>query len=214
MAEIEVTHRGTGEPVVAHPVFRLSWGAVFAGLVVALALQLVFTLLGTAIGLTAITPGASARGFGIGAGIWMIVSLLVALYVGGLVTGHLAGVLTRGTGALHGILMWALSTILAVYLLASGISSVLGGAVRLASSAAVAGAGAVARGGELGRQADSAARATARQGQAMIDTLQQSAGEVVNQASEGAATAAWITLLALVLSAAAAALGAAQKARE
>ena len=163
MAEIEVTRRGAAEVVAEHPVFRLKWGAVFAGLVVALALQVVLTLLGTAIGLSAVGPGTSARGIGIGAGIWMIVTALIALYVGGLTTGYLAGVLTRGNGALHGVLMWGLSTLLAAYLLASGVGSLLGGAVQLASGAAAATAGTVAHGGPA---VDSAAQATSRRARA------------------------------------------------
>ncbi|MBX6330948.1 MAG: hypothetical protein IRY91_03775, partial [Gemmatimonadaceae bacterium] len=181
MAEIEVTRRGATEAIVEHPVFRLKWGAVFAGLVVALALQVVLTLLGTAIGLTAVGPDTSARGIGIGAGIWMIVTALIALYVGGLTTGYLAGVLTRGNGALHGVLMWGLSTLLAAYLLASGVGSLLGGAVQLASGAAAATAGTVAHGGPA---VDSAAQATSRRARAMLDTVQQSAGEVLGETKE------------------------------
>ena len=50
---------------------RLSWGAIFAGVVIAVAIQLVLGILGTGIGLTMVdpvegtTPGAA--GFGIGA---------------------------------------------------------------------------------------------------------------------------------------------------
>ena len=64
--------------------FRLSWGAVFAGLVVATVLQIVLTLLGTAVGLAAWDPGESARGLGLGAGIWAIFSILISLFMGGL----------------------------------------------------------------------------------------------------------------------------------
>jgi hypothetical protein len=206
MAEIDVTRRGTAEHIIEHPTFRLSWGAVFAGLVVALALQSVLTLLGTAVGLTA-ADDAEGRTLGIGAGIWLIVSVLISLYVGGLVTGRLAGVLTRGDGALHGILMWGLSTVLALYFLASGVGSLLGGALQAASSGAAATAGAVAQGGRPAQRVDSAA-------QSMMDTVQQSAGEVIGSAREGAARGAWFALLGLALSAGAAALGAAQKAPE
>ena len=50
---------------------RISWGAIFAGVVIAIAIQLVLGILGTGIGLTLVdpvegtTPGAA--GFGIGA---------------------------------------------------------------------------------------------------------------------------------------------------
>jgi hypothetical protein len=206
MAEIDITRRGMTEDIIERPGFRVRWGAVFAGLVVALALQVVLTLLGTAIGLSTMDNGAG-RGLGIGAAIWLILSVLISLYVGGLVTGHLAGVLTRGDGALHGVLMWGLSTILAVYFLASGVSSILGGAVQLASSGAAVTAGAAAQDSRIAQRMDSAARS-------MMDTVQESAGEVVSNAREGATRGAWFALIGLALSAGAAALGAAQKARE
>lgn len=214
MAEVEITRRGTAEPMVEHTGFRLSWGAVFAGLVVATALQIVLTLLGMAIGLSVVNPAQSAKGFGIGAAIWMIITTLISLYVGGLVTGRMAGVLTRRDGALHGILVWGLYTILAIYLVTSGISSLLGGAVQLASNAATVTAGTVARGGPAARRVDSAASSVARRAQSTMDTLQQSAGEVINETKGSVARGAWLALLGLALTAAAAALGAAQKAPE
>jgi hypothetical protein len=207
MAQIDVTRRGmTTEGVIERPAFRVRWGAVFAGLVVALALQAVLTLLGAAIGLSTMDDGAG-RGLGIGAAIWVILSVLISLYVGGLVTGHLAGVLTRGDGALHGILMWGLSTILAVYLIASGVSGILGGAVHLASSGAAATASAAAQDSPAAQRLGNAARS-------MMDTVQESAGEVVSNTREGAERGAWFALLGLGLSAAAAALGSAQRAHD
>jgi hypothetical protein len=207
MAQIDVTRRGmTTEGVIERPAFRVRWGAEFAGLVVALALQAVLTLLGAAIGLSTMDDGAG-RGLGIGAAIWVILSVLISLYVGGLVTGHLAGVLTRGDGALHGILMWGLSTILAVYLLASGVSGILGGAVQLAASGAAATASAAAQDSPAAQRLGNAARS-------MMDTVQESAGEVVSNTREGAERGAWFALLGLGLSAAAAALGSAQRAHD
>jgi len=108
------------EPMESTAGFRLSWGAVFAGLVVAIALQLTLTLLGAAIGFSAWQPGESTGALGVGAAIWAIVSVLLSLFIGGRTTGRLAGILTRTDGILHGILLWALSTIVAVWLLASG----------------------------------------------------------------------------------------------
>lgn len=209
MSEIEITRRGDGEPVVEHTGFRLSWGAVFAGLVVAMALQILFSLLGAAIGLSAVSPDASAKGVGIGAAIWLIVTALISLYVGGLVVGRMAGILTRGDGAIHGFIMWGLYTILALGLLTRGIGSLVGGALQVATTAATATAGAAGRGGQPARVADT----LARRAQSAMDTIQQSAGEVVSENKGDAAKAAWLALLGLALSAGAATLGAAQKAR-
>lgn len=211
-------------PPLAGTGFRLSWGAVFAGLVVATAVQIVLTLLGAGIGFAAWEPGESARGLGIGAGIWAILSVLVSLYVGGLTTGRLAGILTRKDGALHGILLWGLSTIVTVWLLASGVTALAGGAFRMvggvlgATSGVVAqAAGGVAAGGE--RRVERAAErveATVERNRAELDTLgdtlQARAAQVARGAEDVAGTGAWFALLALALSAAAAVAGAAKTA--
>jgi hypothetical protein len=113
MAEIDVTRprRDDRDVLVERTGFRLSWGGIFAGFVVATALQMVFSTLGAAIGLTAFDPGQgdSARSLGIGVLVWFAVSAIISMWVGGTTTGRLAGVLTRGDGMLHGIVMWSLS---------------------------------------------------------------------------------------------------------
>ncbi|NEJ03755.1 hypothetical protein GR216_38350, partial [Rhizobium leguminosarum] len=79
----------------------VSWGAVFAGLVLSLIVYLVLSVLGTAIGASAIDPMGDRNpfsGFGVGAGIWAGVTTLLAIAVGGYVAGNLA----RRSGALHG----------------------------------------------------------------------------------------------------------------
>src|SRR3546814_18266899 len=52
---------------------RISWGAIFAGVVVAMSLQLVLGLLGLGIGLATIDPATEQNPFGrlgTGAGLW------------------------------------------------------------------------------------------------------------------------------------------------
>lgn len=139
--------RGTShQEVVTRTGFRLSWGAVFAGLVLATALQLVLTTLGGALGLAAFDPGTSAKAFGIGAAAWAVLTLLLSLFLGGSTTGRLAGVLSRTDAFLHGALVWALSTLLTVWLLSRGVGAVTGTAFRALGNVAGATAGAVARG--------------------------------------------------------------------
>lgn len=130
---------------VARAPFRLSWGAIFAGLLIALVLQLVFTLAGAAVGLAAWDPN-SGTALGVGAAIWAIVSILVALYLGGATTGWAAGALTRPAGLLHGTLVWALSTLIMTWLVASGISSIAGTTFRVFGSVAGAATSAAASG--------------------------------------------------------------------
>lgn len=153
MADIAV---GRKEGLPERTGFRLSWGAIFAGFVVATAIQMVLSVLGIAVGLTAFDPGQgdSAGGLGIGAAIWFVLTAVISLFVGGLTTGRLAGVLTPGDGRLHGVVMWSLSALLAVYFVSVGAGSLLGGAFNVLSRATAAAAGGVASSvGQLGAAA-------------------------------------------------------------
>ena len=134
---------------------KVSWGAVFAGMVIAVVVQLVLSLLGAGIGLSTIdplrynTPDAST--FGMGAGIWWVISSVVALFAGGWVAGHLSGSPDKTDAVLHGLLTWGLATIVTVYLLASILGSVVrGGASVVGKTASVAAAGVGAAAGPAG----------------------------------------------------------------
>jgi hypothetical protein len=131
MAMTEIGVKRT-EPLIEQTGFRLSWGAIFAGFFVALGLHLVLSLLGVAIGLTAWRPatpgGADAGDLATGVGIWAAVAALIALFAGGATTGRLAGILRRQDGALHGVVLWALTTVVTLWLIISGAGFLLGGA--------------------------------------------------------------------------------------
>ena len=76
---------------------RVSWGAVLAGVVVALVAQLILNMIGIGIGAATLDPAGaadqnpSARGFSIGAAVWWTVSGIVAALVGGFAAGRLSG---------------------------------------------------------------------------------------------------------------------------
>lgn len=130
---------------------RVSWAALFAGLVIALVVHLMLTLLGMGIGLSTVdpasdgSPGASA--FGIGAGIWWVISSAIAVFAGGWVAGRLCGFRKTTEGALHGLVVWGLATIVTFYLLGTAVSTAIGTTTRAlggAVSAAAQGVAAVA----------------------------------------------------------------------
>jgi hypothetical protein len=111
---------------------RISWQALFAGLVIAVAVQLLLSTLGAGVGLGLVHSHASntpnVTNFSIGAGIWWLVSNLIALAIGGYVAARLAGVTTRTDGMLHGLVTWGLTTLFTVYLLTTAAGNLLGGA--------------------------------------------------------------------------------------
>lgn len=112
---------------------RVSWGAIFAGFFLALVTYLFLGVLGTAIGagsIDAVGDRNPLAGFGTGAGIWVGVSTLLALAVGAFIAGHSA----PSKGALHGVLCWAVTTLITVYALSSLAGGVIGTASRVAGT--------------------------------------------------------------------------------
>lgn len=119
----------TAEAVDASSPRRVSWGAIFAGALIAIALQMLLNLLGLGIGLATLEPGGDAPGGGLalGAILWWALSGFAALFVGGAVAGRLAGSPTHVDGALHGVTVWAVATAFAMYLVASSFGALVSG---------------------------------------------------------------------------------------
>ncbi|RWB99651.1 MAG: PhnA-like protein [Mesorhizobium sp.] len=111
---------------------KVSWGAIFAGVVVALVVQVLLTLLGAGIGIATLDPGTGdnpeASTFSIVAGIWYVLSGIVAAFVGGYIAARMSGKTLPTTGAFHGLTTWALTTLLVLYFLTSTVGMIVGGA--------------------------------------------------------------------------------------
>jgi hypothetical protein len=145
---------------------RISWGAVFAGGVVAVAIGAMLSILGVAIGASTVdatnadTP--SGQTFGIAGGVWLLVSNLIGLAAGGYVAARLSGSTDSTDTTLHGLSVWAIGYLLSAVLLGNiiagtastavqGASSVLGGVMQGAGQAASAAAGPA---GQVAQQVD------------------------------------------------------------
>lgn len=109
---------------------RISWGAIFAGGLTALSVSILLHLLGVGIGFSTIDPleqGSTMSGLGTGALIWWIIANLIALFLGGLVAGRMAGFPSKKDGGLHGFLAWGFYATVSFYFLATSVSSVVSG---------------------------------------------------------------------------------------
>lgn len=128
---------------------KVSWGGVFGGVLVAVGLLLLLAALGMAVGISVAQPGETDAGsLGIGAGIWAALSLLIALFVGGMVATRIGAISDRTTGFFEGVLVWVVSILLMAYLAGSGMSMLAGGAFKMIGGATQAiGAVAQAQGG-------------------------------------------------------------------
>jgi hypothetical protein len=110
---------------------KVSWGAIFAGVVVALVTQVLLTMLGAGIGIATLDPATgdnpAASSFSIAAGIWYTLSGIIAAFVGGYVAARMSGKTLPTTGAFHGLTTWALTTLLVLYFLTSTVGTIVGG---------------------------------------------------------------------------------------
>jgi hypothetical protein len=152
--EVHVPHAATAVPRLAPSrVRRASWGAIFAGVFVTIVLQVMFMLLGAAIGLASLQPAqdtTSGRNFGLGAGIWLLVTGLISTWIGACIAGRLSGGPRRADGMLHGIVTWSVATVTAFVLLTTAVGTVVGGAGALLGGALSGGALAQSRQGSQG----------------------------------------------------------------
>ena len=138
----------------------MDWPAILAGAFVAVAISTLLTTFGAAIGLSAVSPysgkGFSATALGIAAALWVLWVGVSSLAAG----GYLAGRMRRRShdasehesdirdGA-HGLVVWAIGTLLAAYLATSSIAAITRGAANVAvTGAAAAVSGATQKAGE------------------------------------------------------------------
>ncbi|WP_240048391.1 hypothetical protein [Crenalkalicoccus roseus] len=163
---------------------RISWGAVFAGVVVALAIGITLNLLGLGVGATTIdatardTPAASS--LGIGAALWILVANLIGLAIGGYVAARLSGTADATDGTLHGLVVWGACALLSVALLGNAVVGLASSAVQGASNAL----GGLASG--VGSIASVATRETASRTDP--NTLQSAAQTLAQRAQDALAT--------------------------
>jgi len=119
---VEQTNILTRQPLFA----AIRWGAVLAGVAVGISVQLVLTLLGIAAGLATIDV-TSGETVGMGPLIWAGISMLIAAFVGAYVAARMSGLKRKVDGILHGVVSWAVTTLLFVVLATSAGGSLMSG---------------------------------------------------------------------------------------
>ena len=194
---------------------RISWNAVFAGLVVGMAIQLTLSLLGLAFGAWSVDleDVEPAEIVPMGTGVWTALSMFISAFVGGYVTARLSGSALRSDGLYHGLVVWGVNwlvfawlTTTAVGMLFGGIFSVFGstlqslgqGASSVAATAASQFSGGSISIDELRRQVESVLQATGKK-ELRPTELKKDAERVIGSASgsqpaQKVADAAWTEL--------------------
>ena len=127
------------------------WGAIFAGAVTALALQVVLMMLGAGLGLAIYNPITDENpiaDLGAGAAVIQGLAAVVSLWAGGWVAGRFTGRAGLKVGCLHGFMVWCLATVAAIVVTTVGagwalgdLSKIVGGGLSMAGKPLAAAAG-------------------------------------------------------------------------
>jgi hypothetical protein len=138
------------EPTVFTGKSAASWPAIFAGAVIATAATLILMALGSGVGLASISPwsnhGVSVKTFAVTGAIWLILTQWISAGLGGYIAGrlrtrwigtHTHEVFFRDTA--HGLVTWALATVLVAAVLSSSVRSGAGAAGHAAAEVASGG---------------------------------------------------------------------------
>ncbi len=113
---------------------RVNWGAVVAGVILGLITQAVLSMLGLAIGLSALNPADQTNysGFGVGSAIWLVLTSIISFFVGALAASWWANLPLRSERIFHGLLTGSLLMLVMFFLLSTGLGRIIGGAYSLA----------------------------------------------------------------------------------
>jgi hypothetical protein len=192
---------------------RIRWGPIIAGVVTAFAVLLFLTVLGIALGLSALGGDEGPRTWGTAAGIWGGLTLLVAFFVGGWMAARSAATMSESDGPLNGFVTGAATLLVLLWLATTALTGALGffaGTVAdIAGAAAPAAMEAVEEGAvDVPAEAENTAtEAVEDPAAAMPEEAQEAASQAAETASEAAGPGAWGTTIAIILAIGAATLG-------
>jgi MFS family permease len=175
---------------------RISWGAIFAGAFVTMAIFITLQLLGAGIGALSLdltgSRTTSSTSLGIGAAIWWLITGLIALFIGGWVAGRLGWRPAKVDRALHGLTTWAVFYVALFLMVSTALGALLGGGLSLLGSS-VSAAGQVAstpQGQQAMQQTMQSQGVNAQSIQQQIDKIMGAGASQQNQQANAQVTAA------------------------
>jgi hypothetical protein len=190
---------------------RIRWGPIIAGVVTAFAVLLFLTVLGIALGISALGGDDDPQTWGTAAGIWGGLSLLVAFFAGGWMAARAAATLSESDGPLNGFVTGAATLLLLLWLATTAITGALGFFASTVSDIAGAAAPVAMEAvdqGAVPEEAQTAADQAAENPEAAVpDEVEQAAQQAADTASDAAGPGAWGTTIAIILAIGAATLG-------
>jgi hypothetical protein len=147
MAEnVTVTREPTVHRVrITELINRVSWGAIWAGVMIALGMEVLFAFFGTFIGFGMYNYQSANPWGGISAWttIWYLVTAGWSMFFGAWCAARLSGNPTREAGILHGVSTWGLAALATMLIVAVGAWAILREGIGVLTTATIAGLPAV-----------------------------------------------------------------------
>lgn len=113
----------------------ICWSSIWAGVLAALVVGILFNLLGAAIGFSVFSPRKETLWpLGIGTLIWLIAVGIITMYIGGWVAGRFCTAQRRPMGVIYGVMVSGISTILSLILMAMTVGTLLSGSFSVLGS--------------------------------------------------------------------------------
>jgi heme A synthase len=165
---------------------RVQAAPIIAGVLTAIAAMLILTVLGLAVGSSALEPRDVGQKIGTAAATWGVISAIIAFFIGGWVAAKSAAVAGAPTGVLNGVMVGVAALVLVLWLAGSGISGLVGA---------------------LGTNVNDIINAAQSQGISGSDVQQQAQQVDTKAAFNAVKDSAWWTLAGLVLPLIASAIG-------
>jgi len=219
MGDMDAPHLSPATPsedIRTIAINQISWSAVFAGVVTALAMHIVLNLLGLGVGAAALDPAGGdnpdAETFSGVAALWWTVSGLLASLLGGYVAGRTCGSPKESTAGFHGIASWATTTLVIFVMITSSAGSVVGGIYGTISgvveqTADDAAQSAATNPNPLGQLKDRAQQMTGQDPANPTPEAKQQAAETADTAARAVSLGAIFAAIALLVGALAAWVG-------
>lgn len=159
----------------------VSWGAIIAGVIIALLTQTLFNLLGLSLGFISFAMDQDTISkIGIGSIIWLILTGILSMYVGGWVSSRLANLAESTMGILYGITTGGLAIILSFLLMVTTAGALISSVANIAvQTVSFAGKSVV----DVGKGVTKAAPRLIQMVQVISPDIQASINPVIQQAN-------------------------------
>lgn len=113
---------------------KTGWNAIIVGVIIGFAYEILLNFLGVGLGLVTFSGTTKMLTIGIGAIIWIAISGIVSMGVGGWFTGKLSNTGCRFQLITNGLIAWSIATIITIIISTTASSVFVGGVINIIKS--------------------------------------------------------------------------------